>query len=501
MQTSRILAIGEISPELAELVRLLSERYAVSLAQSMTDIERAAEQPPILIIAERRCLQRLNFESVSAMIQNIETLWMLLDNDSAADDDDSALLSRMYFVIPAPCAPEMAYHLALRAIEHAQLVREHEQLVCEHEQLVCEHEQLVRASEEVQPSRSRVPESAPMRDAFQQEAVCENMTAQQWGEKMSSEKFAMLGQMLAGIIHEINTPSGAINAAVVNVQHHLKTLLESGSAVSRLGMKPEETLTVLRIFGNMLNALEGKPRRHSGEIRNEQKALAERLTQRNVPDAAKLAREVARLGISPWLDEALLLFEAYSVEPLLAFLTSWHRIIHSAQDIKLSNEMLTRMVRAVKSYSYPWQDRQELADIQESLDTALILLANKFKHKITLATDFAELPAILCNPSDLTHVWLNLLHNAIQAIDGDGEIRIETFATKDYIGVRVTDTGNGIPSDILPKIFAPNFTTKSREEGTGFGLYLVRQILDKHQATIEVSSVPGHTTFEVRLPR
>ncbi len=487
MQTSRILAIGEISPELAELVRLLSEQYAVFLAQSMTDIERFAEQPPVLIIAERRCLQRLNFESVSAMIQDAGTLWMLLDNDSAADDDDSMLLSRMYYVIPAPCAPEMAYHLAVRAIEHAQLVRE--------------HERLARASEDVRPSLTHAPEAVPTRDASPQEAVCEKMTAQQWGEKMSSEKFAMLGQMLAGIIHEINTPSGAINAAVVNVQHHLNTVLENGLAVSRLGMTPEETHTVVRIFQTMLSTLESKPRRHSGEIRNEQKALAERLTQRNVPDAAKLAREIARLGVSASLDEMLSLFQTHSVEPLLAFFTSWHRIIHSAQDIKLSNEMLTRMVRAVKSYSYPWQDRQELADIQESLDTALILLATKFKHKITLATEFAVLPAIPCNPSDLTHVWLNLLHNAIQAIDGDGEIRIETCAAKAYISVRVIDTGKGIPPDVLPKIFAPNFTTKSREEGTGLGLYLVRQILDKHHATIDVTSAPGNTVFEVRLPR
>ena len=96
---------------------------------------------------------------------------------------------------------------------------------------------------------------------------------------------------------------------------------------------------------------------------------------------------------------------------------------------------------------------------------------------------------------------MNLLQNAIQAIDGSGEIRVETFAAKTYIGVRVTDTGKGIPPEILPKIFALNFTTKPREEGTGLGLYLVRQILERHRGTIEVSSVPGRTTFEVRLPR
>jgi len=317
----------------------------------------------------------------------------------------------------------------------------------------------------------------------------------------SSEKFAMLGQMLAGIIHEISTPSGTINAAAANLSHYLSSVLEIGLRAFQTGMTLEETQNLLRLCANMLKTIDEKPRRHSGEIRTEQKALTELLRQRNVPDAAKVAREIARLGLAPWLDDMLVLLQTSSSEHILALLTNWHHIIHSVQDIKLSNDMLTRMTRAVKSYSYPWQERFELANIQESLDIALTLLQNKFRHNITLVTDFAELPAVLCHPADLTHVWLNLLQNAVQAIEETGEIRVETFATPTHIGVRITDTGKGIPPDVLPQIFMPNFTTKSREEGTGLGLSLVRQILDKHHGSIEVASMPGQTTFEVRLPR
>lgn len=484
MQPSHIVALGETSPEFAELMRLLNERYAVIWAQSMADIERAAASPPALIIAERRRLQWLNFEAVSALIQDSGTLWMLLDNGSFNEDGEAAFLSRMYYVIPVPYAPPAAYRLAVRAIEHARLVREHERLV-----------------QHVQDERRSPARAAECAAASQSTALPESVSSEAYGSTMSSEKFAMLGQMLAGIAHEINTPAGAINAAAGNLQHHLRMLLESAREMGRTGMTLEAAQTALRMLANMLKTLEETPRRHSEEIRNEQKALTDLLKQRNLPNAARLAREIARLDLSPWLDDALALFQADSPEPLLTLLTSWHHIIYSVQDIHVSNDVLTRMVRAVKSYAYPWQDRQELADIQESLDIALTLLANKFKQNIRLTTVFVNLPPILCRPSDLTHVWVNLLHNAIQAIDGEGEIRLETFVADAFIGVRVTDTGQGIPPDILPQIFAPNFTTKPREEGTGLGLYLVRQILDKHHGTIEVSSVPGQTTFEVRLPR
>lgn len=479
--TYHILAIGDETAEFAELANLLRQRYVVRFAQSLSEVERASAQALCLIIAERHCLQQLNFEAVSAMIQDANALWILLDNETVSDDDDPSFFSRMYYVISAPYAPRVVSRLVARAIEHTQLLRKYESLSC--------------------ASHTQAPESASPLQPSSANAIHDSLSSQQWGDARTSEKFAMLGQLLAGIIHEINTPSGAINAAVANLSHHLRTALESGQEMCKPGATLEQAQAMLRMFANMLNTLEEKPRRHSGEIRAEQKALAELLTQRNIPEAARCAREIARLGLAPWLDETLSLFRSSSGEHLLALLTSWYRIIHSAQDIKLSNEMLTRMVRAVKSYSYPWQEQLELADIQESLDIALTLLTNKFKHNIKLVTDFAELPAIFCNPADLTHVWLNLLHNAIQAIEGEGEVRVETFVAPSHIGVRVADTGKGISPDILPKIFAPNFTTKSREEGTGFGLYLVRQILDKHHGTIEVSSVPGHTVFEVRLPR
>ena len=114
---------------------------------------------------------------------------------------------------------------------------------------------------------------------------------------------------------------------------------------------------------------------------------------------------------------------------------------------------------------------------------------------------FAALPQIYCYPGDLSNLWINLLQNAIQAMDGRGDIRIDTFLTDAFLGVSIADSGCGIPAAVQPKIFDMSFTTKPRGEGTGLGLYIARQIVEKHGGTIQVASAPGNTTFEVRFPR
>jgi signal transduction histidine kinase len=100
----------------------------------------------------------------------------------------------------------------------------------------------------------------------------------------------------------------------------------------------------------------------------------------------------------------------------------------------------------------------------------------------------------------LSHVWINIIHNAVQAIQGKGDILIETFMKKEHLGVRITDNGGGISQEVQSKIFDIHFTTKNRGEGTGLGLYIAHKIVKKHEGTIRVVSTPGKTTFEVLLP-
>jgi len=107
----------------------------------------------------------------------------------------------------------------------------------------------------------------------------------------------------------------------------------------------------------------------------------------------------------------------------------------------------------------------------------------------------------VCNINELNQVWTNVIHNAIQAMNGVGRLVIETAATEDGVAVRITDTGPGIPGAIRGRIFDPFFTTKDQGEGTGLGLGIAQQIVQRHRGRIQVDSEPGRTCFEVRLPR
>jgi two-component system, NtrC family, sensor kinase len=114
--------------------------------------------------------------------------------------------------------------------------------------------------------------------------------------------------------------------------------------------------------------------------------------------------------------------------------------------------------------------------------------------------NFAELPPILCYPDELNQVWTNLIHNALQAMEYRGTLKIDVAQAANQIVISLTDSGKGIPPEDMPKIFDPFFTTKPAGEGSGLGLDIVQKIVKKHQGSITVDSIPGKTTFTVSLP-
>jgi signal transduction histidine kinase len=149
-----------------------------------------------------------------------------------------------------------------------------------------------------------------------------------------------------------------------------------------------------------------------------------------------------------------------------------------------------------------------LANIVDGLETVLILYQNQLKHGITLYKEFEEVPSILCYPDELNQVWTNLIHNAIQAMEGKGDLTISVgrnpkgFENLSGLDVRITDTGKGIPPEIKARIFDAFFTTKAAGEGSGLGLYIVKQIIDKHKGNITYESGEGKgTTVIVELPQ
>jgi signal transduction histidine kinase len=173
------------------------------------------------------------------------------------------------------------------------------------------------------------------------------------------------------------------------------------------------------------------------------------------------------------------------------------------KDLEDASGRITMLVDAIKSHVH--MDRSGglyLTNIHKDIEDTLILLGYKIREKnIHVKKIFCEdLPGVEVYIGELNQVWTNIIDNAIFAVDKNGEIAIETRCDKKNITVQITDNGTGIPKEILSRIFDPFFTTKKVGEGTGIGLDIVRNVIDKHKGEIKVYSVPGKTEFVINIP-
>ena len=177
----------------------------------------------------------------------------------------------------------------------------------------------------------------------------------------------------------------------------------------------------------------------------------------------------------------------------------------SAQIIETAIERATKVMFALKMYARHDNTGNSTnvmvrTNILEHIEAVLTLYYHKLKHNVDVIRHYEELPLIPCYPDELDQVWVNLIHNALQAMDFHGVLTIVTRAEAKNVVVEFIDTGKGIPEKLLPKIFDPFFSTKPAGEGLGLGLEIVRKIVQKHQGRIEVQSCPGNTLFSVSLP-
>ena len=314
---------------------------------------------------------------------------------------------------------------------------------------------------------------------------------------IQSEKMAALGQLVAGIAHEINTPLGAIRASIGNITTALEQSLVQLPQIFQQ-LSPERQAD----FFALLEAdRQNQQTLSTREERQLKRALKQELEAWGLEDSDTLASALVKLGITqnitpfmPLLQDknnAFILEVAYS---LLAQKTN-------SETIRLAVERASKIVFALKIYVR--QDNSEQmtnALVTEGIDIVLTLYHNHLKQGIQVIKNYQNIPAIICYPEELNQVWTNLIHNAIQAMNNKGKLELAAFQDEHQVVVQVTDSGCGIPPEIKARIFEPFFTTKPPGEGSGLGLDIVKKIIDKHQGKIEVKSQPGRTTFSVWLP-
>ncbi|MFN8256282.1 MAG: ATP-binding protein [Bacteroidales bacterium] len=316
---------------------------------------------------------------------------------------------------------------------------------------------------------------------------------------IQSEKMASLGQLIAGIAHEINTPLGAINASIHTISHSTK------QSIQLLPLLIKNITNIeLGLFLEMIEeSVQSNILVTSKEEREYRRTIEAVLEKNGVEKADEMADILVDMGIFNEVERFLPLFIPTTME------TAYHLSmqIKNSNNIKMAVERASKVIFALKNYArFDNEQVMVSANIIEGIETVLTLYQNQLKQGITLYKEFEEVPPILCYPDELNQVWTNLIHNAIHAMEGKGELSISVtrnpkgFENLSGLTVQITDTGKGIPPEIKDRIFDAFFTTKPTGEGSGLGLYIVKQIIDKHKGKIWVESeVDKGTTVIVSL--
>jgi signal transduction histidine kinase len=327
-----------------------------------------------------------------------------------------------------------------------------------------------------------------------------------------SERMAGLGQLVAGVAHEVNSPAAAIQGAVDNLAENVQRLARRARELSDVRMAPEDRMRFFALVEQLAPRLAGARVEAPALVRRQARELATRLAQLGVPKAenacrtlveigaAEAAYNLAQLAQAPADSEDATEVSARRLDALVGYLEQYAYLFRNTHAIRTAIRRITRIVGALKGYSHLDQAKVSATDLHEGIENTLVILHSELKYGINVTRDYTELPAVPVYVDELNQVWTNLIHNAVQALGGRGDLLIETRVDGTHVLVTVQDNGPGIPSEVMPRIFEPFFTTKPKGEGTGLGLGIVKQIVDKHGGKIDVTSVPGLTRFTVRIP-
>ncbi|MDO5494941.1 MAG: ATP-binding protein [bacterium] len=295
-------------------------------------------------------------------------------------------------------------------------------------------------------------------------------------ELVSQARFATLGELSAGVAHELNNPVAAIKGVAGHIPSDLSSLLTG---------HPQEGL-----LREILDAVAS---------RSSVPTSVQRAARREV-EAATGDPEFAWGIVGAGVADPELAIRAHGSIPKSAMGAAG--LAGAARNIEVATTRISELVHSLRSYSRPESELEEHVDINVTIDDTLHLLSHRL-HEVEVVREFGTLPEITARPSQLGQVWTNIVVNAVDALDGPGRIEITTSTLdSDSVRVVIRDNGPGIPPDVLPRIFEPRFSTKKGtvRYGLGLGMGISRRIVEEHGGTLTAESEPGCTEMTVTLP-
>lgn len=313
------------------------------------------------------------------------------------------------------------------------------------------------------------------------------------------EKMAALGKLSAGLAHELNNPAAAARRAAHSLRGVLPELQRHTIRLCGLGLEAEH-FAILLDFQDTF-AQKSPPTLTPLERSDFEDDVAAYLEQLGIEDGWELAPSFVNSGVE--YDEIETIIECMPQAARLDIVQWLHSslsVLGLFDEVEQSSARISDLVNAVKSYTFMDQGAVQEINIHTGLDATLTMLNHKLKQVIVRRNYDHNLPHIMAKGGELNQVWTNIIDNAVDAMQGRGELEITTRCEDDAIVVELSDNGPGIPEQVLPHIFEAFYTTKAAGQGTGLGMDISYRIVKQHNGSIEVQSQPGLTRFSVRLP-
>lgn len=332
----------------------------------------------------------------------------------------------------------------------------------------------------------------------------EKMYLQQDAMLRQSEKLATLGKLSAGMAHELNNPSAAVKRGAKQLQSTFSHLQQIYLNLGALRLPEMQMASLLALEELAQDKVKNRVYLDALTTSDRVSEMESWLEEQSVSNGWEIAPALVDLGFDrQGLAVSLADFTPAQFTLAVDWLSASAGMYNLVDEVGQGAGRISEIVKALKAYTYLDQAPVQSVDIHDGLNNTLIILRSKWQPGVTVRRDYAaDMPLIEAYGSELNQVWTNIIDNAIDAMQGKGEIILRTRHDDQWAVVEIEDTGPGIPQAILSNIFDPFFTTKPPGQGIGLGLNITHNIIvQKHKGEIEVFSQPGQTRFEVRLPR
>jgi signal transduction histidine kinase len=341
----------------------------------------------------------------------------------------------------------------------------------------------------------KMPELTARLVAFMSDRVREITRVEQQRDRLAS-----LGKLSAGLAHELNNPAAAAKRATSQLRDMLTGIKSASLELGSCDLSPLQKSEIEKLEALFTQTDVVPP--DALTVSDLEDRIDSLLRSHGQNDLWQLAAGLARRNIKPEAVESLFAkLDPDTARAALVRISASVEIASLLREIESSTSRISDLVGAIKEYTYMDQAPVQNVDVVKGLETTLTILNHKLKHGVAVRRDYDPGPLLVNSfGSELNQVWTNIIDNAIDAMHGTGELRVRTHRDDAGVVVEIGDNGPGIPDDVQPHIFEPFFTTKGIGEGTGLGLDTVQRIVKKHRGSIQLSSKPGNTRFQVWLP-